>query len=179
MIKTKRKPTSPGIRHRTDRVFSPTLTTGEPLKGLVKGRRKAHAGRNASGKITMRHQGAGHKQLLRKVDFKRGKHGVPARVTQIEYDPNRRANLARVVYADGEKRYILAPVGLQGGDTVISGEDAEIKVGNALPLAKVPVGTPIHNLEIIPGKGGQLVRTAGVSAMIQSKDINEVTVVLP
>jgi len=129
-----------------------------------------HAGRNNQGRITTRHRGGGHKRLYRIVDFKRDKDGVPARVAAIEYDPNRSARIALLHYADGEKRYILAPVGLQVGDVVTSGPEAEIKPGNALPLEKIPVGTLVHNVELQPGHGGQLVRAAGTAAQIMAKE---------
>lgn len=175
----KRKPTSPGSRHRSDLNSVASITKQRPEKSLIKGAIKKTGGRNSSGKISIRHRGGGHKRLLRLIDFKRDKHEIPATVKAIEYDPNRRANIALVYYSDGEKRYILAPVGLNVGDQVISGEKAEIKVGNTLPIAKIPVGTPIHNIEIKSGKGGQLVRGAGTAAYIQSKEGNYATVQLP
>jgi large subunit ribosomal protein L2 len=179
MATRKKKPTSPGVRHRSDLDFAARITKARPEKSLVKGALRKKGGRNVSGRITIRHRGGGHKRLLRKISFKRDKHGIPAKTVAIEYDPNRRANLALIYYADGEKRYILAPTKLKIGDKLISGEDAEIKVGNALPLAKIPIGTPIHNLELVPGKGGQLVRTAGTAATIQAKEGGYATVRLP
>lgn len=178
MAVRKRRPTSPGVRHRSDLDFA-EITKAKPEKTLIKGTIKKSGGRNVSGKITVRHRGGGHKRLLRRIDFKRDKHGIPGKVMAIEYDPNRRANIALVYYTDGEKRYVLAPLNLKLGDTVIAAEDAEIKVGNALPLAKIPVGTPIHNIELRPGKGGQLVRGAGTAATVQSKEGKYATVRLP
>jgi large subunit ribosomal protein L2 len=174
-----KKPTSPGVRHRSDLDFVASVTKAKPEKSLVKGALKKTGGRNASGKITTRHRGGGHKRLLRKISFKQDKLGISAKVMAIEYDPNRRANIALIYYKDGEKRYILAPTKLKLGDTVVSGEDVEIKVGNALPLSKIPIGTPIHNLELIPSKGGQLVRGAGTAATIQAKEGGYATVRLP
>ena len=175
----KRKPTSPGTRHRSDLRGETTITNSDPEKSLIMGAIKQRSGRNQTGKITVRHQGGGQKKLIRRIDFKRDKSGIPGRVVAIEYDPLRRANIARIYYRDGEKRYILAPAGLKVNDWVSSGEDAEIKVGNALPLAKIPVGMPIHNIEVHPGKGGQLVRGAGVAAPIPSKEQSFATVQLP
>jgi large subunit ribosomal protein L2 len=145
------------------------ITKRAPERGL-KMRLKAHAGRNARGKITVRHRGGGHKRLYRVVDFKRDKFGVPARVASIEYDPNRSARIALLVYADGEKRYIIAPLELMVGDVVSSGPDAEVRVGNALPIQRIPLGTLIHNVELQPGRGGQLVRSAGTSAQLIAKE---------
>lgn len=162
------KPTTPGRRFGTGYTFE-EITRDEPEKSLVVSLRR-HAGRNNQGRITTRHRGGGHKRLYRMVDFKRDKDGVPARVTAIEYDPNRSARIALLQYADGEKRYILAPVGLQVGDVVTSGPGAEIKPGNALPLAKIPVGTMVHNVELQPGHGAQLVRAAGTAAQIMAKE---------
>lgn len=162
------KPTTPGRRFATGYTFE-EITRSEPEKSLVVSLHR-HAGRNNQGRITTRHRGGGHKRLYRLVDFKRDKDGVPARVAAIEYDPNRSARIALLHYADGEKRYILAPVGLQVGDVVTSGPDAEIKPGNALPLEKIPVGTLVHNVELQPGHGGQLVRAAGTAAQIMAKE---------
>jgi large subunit ribosomal protein L2 len=162
------KPTTPGRRFATGYTFE-EITRDEPEKSLVVSLPR-HAGRNNQGRITTRHRGGGHKRLYRLVDFKRDKDGVPARVAAIEYDPNRSARIALLHYADGEKRYILAPVGLQVGDVVTSGPDAEIKPGNALPLEKIPVGTLVHNVELQPGHGGQLVRAAGTAAQIMAKE---------
>jgi large subunit ribosomal protein L2 len=136
------------------------ITKTEPEKSLVVSKKKS-AGRDASGKITVRHRGGGTKQLVRIVDFKRDKDGVPGKVAAIEYDPGRSARLALIHYADGEKRYILAPVGVNVGDTIMSGPDADIKPGNALPLENIPTGTFVHNVEMVPGKGGQMARAAG------------------
>lgn len=140
---------------------------------------KKHSGRNHQGRITVRHRGGGHKRLYRIIDFKRDKIGIPGKVIAIEYDPNRSARIALIQYADGEKRYIIAPLGLKVGDTVMSGPDAEIKVGNALPLANIPVGTFIHNIELYPGRGGQLVRAAGTAAQILAKEGDYAQVKLP
>jgi len=165
------KPITPGLRHRTSinyRVDLSPLATGPEKSLLVKF--KVRAGRNHSGKVTMRHQGGGHKQFYRLIDFKRDKRTVAARVASIEYDPNRSAFIALLVYADGAKRYILAPQGLKPGDVVSAGPQASIKPGNSLPLMAIPAGSQIHNLEVTPGKGGQLVRSAGNAAVLQSKD---------
>lgn len=137
------------------------------------------SGRGAGGRISVRHQGGRQKQFLREIDFARDKRGVPAVVEAIEYDPGRTANVARLLYEDGERRYILAPAGLEIGDKVLAGEDAEIKVGNALPLGKIPIGTQIHNLEIRPGKGAQMVRGAGAAAIIQGREDSQVLIKLP
>jgi len=168
------KPTSPGIRQMTVSTFE-EITTDKPEKSLLAPLVKK-AGRNNQGKITVRHQGGGHKRKYRIIDFKRNKDGIPGRVATIEYDPNRSANIALINYVDGEKRYILAPKGLQVGDVIMSGPDADIKVGNALPLENIPVGTIIHNIELKPGKGGQLVRAAGAEAQLLGKDGDYVTV---
>ena len=162
------KPTSPGRRDMTGFSFE-EITRTEPERSLVRGLRK-QAGRNMRGKITVRHQGGGHKRLYREIDFKRDKMNVPARVATIEYDPNRSARIALLVYADGEKRYILAPLGVKVGDQLVSGQKAEIRPGNTLPLRNIPLGTTIHNIELYPGRGGQLVRSAGVSAQLMAKD---------
>lgn len=162
------KPTSPGRRQMTVSTFE-EITTSTPEKSLLAPLSKK-AGRNSQGKITVRHQGGGHKRKYRIIDFKRNKDGIPGRVATIEYDPNRSANIALINYADGEKRYIIAPNGLKVGDTIHSGADADIKTGNALPLANIPVGTTIHNIELKPGKGGQLVRSAGSSAQLLGRD---------
>ncbi|HHS96628.1 MAG TPA: 50S ribosomal protein L2 [Chloroflexi bacterium] len=171
------KPTSPGRRGMTGYTFE-EITKTEPEKSLLRPLKKK-AGRNVQGRITVRHRGGGHKRMYRLIDFKRDKHGIPARVASIEYDPNRSARIALLVYADGEKRYIIAPLGLRVGDTVMSGPDAEIRVGNALPLEKIPLGTQIHNIELYPGRGGQLVRAAGTSAQLLAKEGDYVTVRLP
>jgi large subunit ribosomal protein L2 len=162
------KPTSPGRREMSVSTFE-EITRASPEKGLV-GSRKQKAGRNNQGRITVRHRGGGHKRRYRQIDFKRDKVGIPATVSTIEYDPNRTARIALVVYADGEKRYILAPVGLNVGDTVMAGPDAEIRVGNTLPIYRIPLGTQLHNIELQPGKGGQLVRSAGTSAQLMAKE---------
>lgn len=162
------KPTSNGRRGMTVSDFS-EITTDKPEKSLLQSLNKK-AGRNSQGRITVRHQGGGHKRLYRVIDFKRDKDGIPGRVATIEYDPNRSANIALIHYHDGEKRYILAPKGLKVGTDIMSGPDADIKVGNALPLENIPVGTTIHNIELKPGKGGQLVRAAGTSAQVLGKE---------
>ena len=154
------------------------ITKKSPEKSLVSIKKK-HAGRNNQGKITVRHQGGGNKIKYRTIDFKRNKDGIPAKVAGIEYDPNRTAFIALLNYADGEKRYILAPLDLKVGDTVVSGEDADIKPGNALPLRAIPLGTLIHNVEIIPGRGGQLVRSAGNAAQLMAKEGKWAQVRLP
>ncbi len=162
------KPTSPGRRGMSVLGFD-EITKSEPEKNLLAPLRK-RAGRNNKGRITVRHQGGGHKRRYRIIDFKRNKSGIPATVASIEYDPNRTANIALLVYADGEKRYILAPEGITVGEKVMSGPDAEIKVGNALPIYRIPLGTQLHNVELQPGKGGQLVRAAGTSAQLMAKE---------
>lgn len=162
------KPTSAGRRHATMADFS-EVSRKRPEKSLLESKSSTGA-RNNTGRITSRFRGGGHKQKYRLIDFKRNKPGVPARVAAIEYDPNRTCRLALLNYADGEKRYILQPVGLRVGDTVVSGENVDIKPGNSMPLANVPVGTVIHNLELRPGKGGQLVRSAGAGAQLMAKE---------
>lgn len=164
----KYKPTTNGRRNMTSSDFA-EITTSTPEKSLL-APLKSKAGRNNQGKITVRHQGGGHKRKYRIIDFKRLKDAVPAKVATIEYDPNRSANIALLHYADGEKRYIIAPKDLEVGMTVVSGPDADIKVGNALPLINIPVGTVIHNIEMKPGKGGQLVRSAGTSAQVLGRE---------
>ncbi len=154
------------------------ITADKPYKPLVVPRRRIH-GRNNHGHITVRHRGGGHKRLYRIIDFKRDKFGIPARVATIEYDPNRSAFIALLHYADGEKRYILAPHGLTVGQTVVSGPEADILVGNALPLKNIPIGTMIHNIELRPGKGGQLVRSAGAAAQLLAKEGDYAQVRLP
>lgn len=171
------KPTSPGRRQMTVLSFE-ELTKKEPEKSLLAPLNKK-AGRNANGRITVRHQGGGHKRRYRIIDFKRLKDGIPAKVAAIEYDPNRSANIALLHYMDGEKRYILAPNGLKVGDMVESGPDADIKVGNCLPLRNIPVGSVIHNIELRPGKGGQIVRSAGASAQLMAKEGDYAHVRLP
>jgi large subunit ribosomal protein L2 len=165
----KYKPTSPGRRFMTVLTYE-ELTTDKPEKSLLEPLH-SKGGRNNQGKITVRHQGGGVKRKYRVIDFKRNKDGIPGRVATIEYDPNRTSFIALIHYADGEKRYILAPVGLKVGDTIMSGTaDVDIKVGNAMPLAAMPVGTVIHNIELKPGKGGQLARAAGAEAQLLSKE---------
>ncbi|TCS81545.1 50S ribosomal protein L2 [Tepidibacillus fermentans] len=164
----KYKPTSAGRRNMSVSTFE-EITTDKPEKSLLAPLPKK-AGRNNQGKITVRHHGGGHKRQYRIIDFKRDKDGIPGRVATIEYDPNRSANIALIHYVDGEKRYILAPNGLKVGDMIESGPQSDIKVGNALPLENIPVGTVIHNIELKPGKGGQLVRAAGAEAQLLGKD---------
>ncbi|MBX5435855.1 MAG: 50S ribosomal protein L2 [Alicyclobacillaceae bacterium] len=164
----KYRPTSPGRRFMSVSTFE-EITTDKPEKSLLVPLRK-RAGRNNQGRITVRHHGGGHKRMYRIIDFKRDKDGIPAKVATIEYDPNRSARIALLHYRDGEKRYIIAPAGLQVGDTVMSGPTADIRPGNALPLANIPVGTVIHNIELQPGKGGQLVRAAGAAAQLMAKE---------
>jgi large subunit ribosomal protein L2 len=173
----KYKPTSPGRRGMTVSTFE-EITCTVPEKSLLEPIKKT-AGRNVQGRITVRHRGGGVKRKYRIIDFKRNKDGVPAKVATIEYDPNRTAHIALLHYADGEKRYILAPVGLKVGDTVMSGEGADIKPGNALYIKDIPVGTMIHNIELHPGKGGQLVRSAGGAAQLMAKEGKYAQVRLP
>jgi len=162
------KPTSPGRRFMAIPSFD-EITSKRPESSLLEPLKK-HAGRNFNGHITVRHRGGGHKVMYRKIDFKRNKDEVPAKVAAIEYDPNRSARIALLHYRDGEKRYIIAPLGLKSGDVVVSGPGADIKTGNALPLANIPVGTVIHNIEMAPGGGAKLVRTAGGSAQLMAKE---------
>lgn len=164
----KYKPTSNGRRGMTTSDFA-EITTDQPEKSLLAPLHKK-GGRNNQGKLTVRHQGGGHKRQYRVIDFKRDKDGIPGRVATVEYDPNRSANIALINYVDGEKRYILAPKGIQVGTEIMSGPEADIKVGNALPLINIPVGTVVHNIELKPGKGGQLVRSAGTSAQVLGKE---------
>jgi large subunit ribosomal protein L2 len=166
-IKTYR-PTSPAIRFRTT-IEDPELSKERPLKGLT-GPKQRISGRNNKGRLTVRHRGGGHKRRLRAIDFRRDKRDIPARVVAIEYDPNRSARIAQLSYADGEKRYILAPNGLEVGKTVVAGEGADILIGNALPLRNIPLGTMIHNIELKRGKGGQFARAAGVAAQLLAKE---------
>ena len=170
----KYKPTTPGRRGMSSLTFE-EITTNKPEKSLVVSL-KSKGGRNNNGRITTRHQGGGHKRSYRLIDFKRNKDGIPAKVATIEYDPNRSANIALLHYVDGEKRYILAPKGLTVGTTVVSGKDADIKVGNCLEMKDMPEGTFIHNVELKPGKGGQLARSAGCSAQILGIEDKYVTV---
>ena len=170
-------PYTPSRRNMTSLDFA-EITKTTPEKSLTVSLKK-NAGRNNQGKITVRHQGGGSRRKYRIIDFKRNKDGIPAKVTSIEYDPNRTANIALISYADGEKAYILAPVGLKVGDTVMNGAEAEIRVGNCLPLEAIPVGTEIHNIELYPGKGAQLVRAAGNSAQLMAKEGKYATLRLP
>ena len=172
------KPTTPSRRHMSVSGFDGVDKHAKPQKELVEVLKK-HAGRNSYGRITVRHQGGGNRKKYRVIDFKRDKMDVTATVLRLEYDPNRSANIALVEYADGERRYILAPVGLNVGDVIVSSAAADIKPGNALPLANIPVGTVIHNIELYPGKGAQLVRSAGVAAQLMAKENGMATVRLP
>ncbi|WP_438847547.1 50S ribosomal protein L2 [Anaerocaecibacter muris] len=171
------KPITPGTRFKTV-IAAPELTGDKPYKPLLR-EQSRKGGRNFSGKITVRHIGGGNRQKYRVIDFKRNKDNIPAKVATVEYDPNRTAFIALLNYADGEKRYILAPLGLQKGDTVISGENADIKAGNCLPLANIPVGTLVHNIEMLPGRGGQMARTAGAAAQLMAKEGKYATLRLP
>ena len=170
-------PYTPSRRHMTSSDFK-EITASKPEKSLVVSLKK-NSGRNNQGKITVRHQGGGYRTKYRLVDFKRNKDGIPAKVMTIEYDPNRTANIALICYADGQKAYILAPYGLKVGDTLMNGETAEVRLGNCLPLANIPVGSSIHNIELYPGKGGQLVRSAGNSAQLMAKEGKYATLRLP
>ncbi len=172
------KPTTPSRRHMSVSGFDGVDKHAKPQKELVEVLKK-HSGRNSYGRITVRHQGGGNRKKYRVIDFKRDKMDVPATVLRLEYDPNRSAYIALVEYTDGERRYMLAPVGLNVGDTVLSSAAADIKPGNALPLANIPVGTVIHNIELYPGKGAQLVRSAGVAAQLMAKENGMATVRLP
>ena len=171
------RPITPGTRNAVRASFE-ELTARKPEKSLIS-RKKNHAGRNNRGRITAQGRGGGSRRMYREVDFKRKKDGVPARVQSIEYDPNRTTRIALIFYADGEKSYILAPHGLSVGDTVQSGPDAEVKLGNALPLTNIPTGTVVHNLELTPGRGGQLVRGAGTGAQVLSREGGYVLIRLP
>ncbi len=164
----KYKPTSPGRRDMTGSTFE-EITRAKPQRNKLSGMRK-RGGRNNKGRVTVRHRGGGHKRRYREIDFKRNKLDIPAKVESIEYDPNRSARIALLLYADGERRYIIAPLGLRVGDTVMSGPNAEIRVGNALPISAIPVGSLIHNIELEAGRGGQLARAAGVSAQLLAKE---------
>ena len=170
-------PTSPGQRGMIKSDYS-EITTSTPEKSLLQPIRKT-AGRNNTGRITCRHKGGGHKQAYRVIDYKREKFGIEGVVTTIEYDPNRNVRISLVVYADGEKRYILTPQDLKVGDKIVSGPNAEIQTGNALPLELIPLGTVVHNIELIPGRGGKMVRTAGAGAQLMAKDGNYVTIKMP
>ena len=171
------KPTSPAVRHMTVSTFE-EITKKEPEKSLVVALKK-FSGRNNSGKITVRHKGGGAKKKYRIIDYKRNKDNIPAKVSAIEYDPNRSANIALLFYADGEKKYILAPNKLKVGDVIVSGAGSDIKVGNSMPLSSIPVGTMIHNIELKSGKGGQLARSAGNSAQLMAKEGKYAQVRLP
>jgi large subunit ribosomal protein L2 len=171
------KPTSPGRRFVTSLDFE-ELTATRPEKKLTTGTKRS-SGRNAEGHITSRHRGRGHKRLYRAIDFKREKHGVPATVATLEYDPNRSANIALLHYADGEKRYILAPNGLRVADVVVAGPRVDVRPGNAMPIGNIPLGTLVHNIELKPGKGGQMVRSAGTSAQIMAKEGTYTTLRMP
>ena len=170
-------PTSPGQRGMMKSDYS-EVTTSTPEKSLLQPIRKK-AGRNNTGRITCRHKGGGHKQAYRVIDFKRDKFGIKGTVTTVEYDPNRNVRISLVVYADGEKRYILTPHDLNVGDTIVSGPEAEVQTGNALPLELIPLGTLVHNIELIPGRGAKMVRTAGGSAQLMAKEGNYVTIKMP
>lgn len=162
------KPITPGMRGMTGHTFE-EITKTTPERSLIV-IRKATGGRNSYGRITVRHQGGGNRQYIRMVDFKRDKLNIPAKVAAIEYDPNRTARLALLNYVDGEKRYIVAPIGLKVGDTIVSGPTAEIRIGNSMPISNIPVGTTVHNIELKEGKGGQLVRSAGGAAQLLAKE---------
>ncbi len=173
----KYKPTSPGRRDMTGSTFE-EITRDKPLRRLVRELRK-RGGRNNLGRVTVRHRGGGHKRRYRLIDFRRDKLNIPARVESIEYDPNRSARIALLLYADGERRYIIAPLGLRVGDTVVSGPNAEVRVGNALPIRQIPVGSLVHNVELLPGRGGQLARAAGTSAQLLAKEGTYAQIRLP
>jgi len=177
MAVKKYKPVTPGLRGMTGYTFE-EITKKSPERNLVVFL-PVHSGRNVYGRVTVRHRGGGHRQLVRQVDFRREKHGIPARVAAIEYDPGRTARLALLFYADGEKRYILAPLGLKVGDTLFSGPTSEIRLGNALPIANIPVGTLVHNVEMLPGKGAQFVRSAGAAAQLLAKEGDYAQVRMP
>ncbi len=177
MAVKKYKPTTPGQRGMTGYTFE-EITKKTPERSLIIPLRKT-GGRNAHGRVTVRHRGGGHRRFIRIIDFKRDKLGVPARVAAIEYDPNRTARLALLFYVDGAKRYIVAPLGVKVGDVLVSGPDAEIKTGNALPIANIPVGTMVHNIEMKEGKGAQMVRSAGASAQVLAKEGDYAQIRLP
>ncbi|MEA2007821.1 MAG: 50S ribosomal protein L2 [Chloroflexota bacterium] len=177
MAVKKYKPVTPGMRGRTGYTFE-EITKSKPERSLVKSLHK-HSGRNSSGRITVRHRGGGHKIKYRIVDFRRNKHDIPARVASIEYDPNRTARLALLFYVDGEKRYIIAPVGLRVGDVIVTSSEAEISPGNCLPIRNIPAGTRIHNIELHKGRGGQLVRSAGTAARLVAKEGRYAQIRLP
>ena len=171
------KPITPSLRNMTGYTFE-EITKSKPERSLIVAR-LGHGGRNSYGRVTVRHQGGGNKQYIRLVDYKRNKLSIPGKVSAIEYDPNRTARLALIVYADGEKRYIVAPLGLKVGDTILAGPQAEIRTGNSLPIANIPVGTMVHNIELKPGKGGQLVRSAGSAAQLLAKEGDYAQIRLP
>ncbi|MBT7783812.1 MAG: 50S ribosomal protein L2 [Anaerolineae bacterium] len=177
MAVKKYKPTTPGQRGMTGYTFE-EITKKTPERSLIIPLRKT-GGRNVHGRVTVRHRGGGHRRFIRIIDFKRDKLGVPARVAAIEYDPNRTARLALLFYVDGAKRYIIAPLGVKVGDMLVSGPDAEIKTGNALPIANIPVGTMVHNIEMKEGKGAQMVRSAGASAQVLAKEGDYAQIRLP
>jgi len=177
MAVKKYKPTTPGQRGMTGYMFE-EITKSTPERSLTMTKRR-HGGRNSYGRVTVRHRGGGHRRFIRIVDFKRDKRDIPAKVAAIEYDPNRTARLALLNYPDGEKRYIVAPLGLKVGDTVVAGPQAEIRPGNSLPLANIPVGTMVHNIELKEGKGGQLVRSAGGSAQLLAREGEHAQIRLP
>lgn len=173
MAVVKCKPTSPGRRFVV-KIVNPDLHKGEPYAGLVASKSKT-GGRNNAGRITRRHSGGGHKQKYRIIDFRRNKDGIPAKVERLEYDPNRTANIALLLFADGERRYIVAPAKIQAGDVLLSGDDAPIKTGNCLPLRNIPLGSTVHCVELKPGKGAQIARSAGGSVQLVAKEGNNVT----
>ena len=177
MALKRHNPTSPGRRFMTTSLYK-DITRSEPEKSLTEPIKRT-GGRNHHGRITVRHQGGGNKRLYRIIDFKRNKPGVPAKVAHIEYDPNRSARIALLHYRDGEKRYILCPNGLKQGDIIVSGPEADIRTGNALPLSSIPVGTTVHNVEMNPGQGGKLVRSAGNGAMLMAKEGRFATLKMP
>lgn len=171
------KPITPGLRGMTGYTFE-EITKDTPERSLIVFRKK-HAGRNASGRVTVRHRGGGARRFIRIVDMKRDKTGIPGKVIAIEYDPNRTARIALIQYSDGEKRYMLAPIGLKVGTMIVSGPNAEIRIGNAMPISNIPVGSTIHNIELRPGQGGQMVRAAGTSAQLLAKEGDYAQVRLP
>jgi large subunit ribosomal protein L2 len=172
------KPTSPGRRGMSVSDFA-EITRGRPEKSLLTGRVNKSGGRNVNGRITSWHRGGGHKRLYRKIDFRRDKLGIPAKVAAIEYDPNRSANIALLHYKDGEKRYIISPAGLKVGDEIMSGAGADIRPGNAMPLAEIPLGTVVHAIEMKPGKGAQMVRAAGLGAQLMAREGSYATLRMP
>ncbi len=177
MALRKFKPTTPGTRHKIISSFD-EITTSTPEKSLVTAIKKS-GGRNSKGRMTMRYIGGGHKKAYRIIDFKRDKFDIPAKVASVEYDPNRSARIALLHYADGEKRYIIAPQGIEVGQTILAGENAPVEVGNAIPLSKLPLGTLVHNIELKPGKGGQMARSAGAYAQLNARDGKFASVKLP